>query len=91
MFFESLDVDRRFAVQDIEHIIALTEITLQTFYKNDFRKIQDKELKDEHISFDMIYCCQNNEDSIYRYLLNVRIIGVILANIFWNQLKLIVN
>ena len=28
---------------------------------------------------------------IFRYLLNVRVIGVILANIFWNQIKYLIR
>ena len=28
---------------------------------------------------------------IFRYLLNIRVIGMILANIFWNQIKYLIR
>ena len=64
-------------------------------FKTQFNEIIEEEENREHIFVDLnsgeSIENEDNCDKIFRYLMNVRTIAVIVANIFWNQIKLIIR
>lgn len=53
----------------------------------------DNEDHNESITFDLAAEETNGDisDKVYQYLINVRVIAAILANVFWNQIKILIR
>ena len=93
MFFESARSANRFVVQDIESLIVACENLLQTHFKEKFVQLTDNEDHNESITFDLAAeeVIGDISGKVYHYLINVRVIAAILANVFWNQIKILIR
>lgn len=93
MFFESARSANRFVVQDIESLIVTCENLLQTHFKEKFVQLTDNEDHNESITFDLAAeeVIGDISGKVYHYLINVRVIAAILANVFWNQIKILIR
>ena len=92
MFFEKGTAKRLFIINDIEWLFVTAEITLKTHYRERFQRHSDHELENEFMLIDLF-----EDDSgivlerVYRFLLNMRVLAAILANLLWNHIKILIR
>ena len=79
----------------------MSEIILGTHFKQEFSLIEQKEFELEGAIALNLMCDQSQfpvsleaspvSSQVFQYLLNLRIIATVLANIFWNQIRTLIR
>ena len=62
---------------------------LDTFYQEKFAAL--KEIEENEDLLNIVLKTGSDPEFEYQYLINVRVIAALLANVFWNQIRILVR
>jgi hypothetical protein len=92
MFFGNVNSKRVFMINDFEWLLVTAEITLRTHFRERFQRFRDDEANQEYMNIDLYQDDSDSKnESTFKYLLNMRVISAILANLFWNHIKILIR